>query len=183
MGVPAIAVAAIGVAGSVGGSLATGYAYDKVFGDGNYTKKEMAVDVALGVAGVGLAKGTGKLALGVYATRRGKQARKAGKMDEAIDYTEMGKLGTRKGAIEIGKVVAITESVEYTYNLVVGGNESIRTAPSQSVVLPQIQQDPQLTRDHQLTKAGRSGKKRCTRKYRGRQCVRTWPHPGKHMYV
>lgn len=183
MPVPAIAIAAVSIAGSVAGSLATGYAYDKVFGDGNYTRKEMAVDAALGLAGVGLAKGTGKLAFGLYATRRGKQARKAGEMDKAIDYTEIGKLGTRKGAIEIGKVVAITESVEYTYNLVVGGNESIRTSPSVSVVLPRPRQDSRLARDRRLAKAGKSGKKRCTRKYRGRQCVRTWPHPGKHMYV
>ena len=183
MPVHAVAIAAGSIAVSVGGSLATGYVYDKMFGDGNYTKKEMAVDAALGLAGVGLAKGTGKLAVGLYATRRGKQARNAGKMDDAIDYAELGKLGPRKGAIEIGKVVAITESVEYTYNLVVGGNETVRLGPSQSVVLPRLRQDPRLARDRRLAKAGRSGTKRCTRKYRGRQCVRTWPHPGKHMYV
>ena len=37
---------------AVGASVAAGYAMDHIFGDGNYTKREMATDAVLGIFGV-----------------------------------------------------------------------------------------------------------------------------------
>ena len=180
---PAIVIAA-GLAGSVAASVATGYAFDKIFGDGNYTRKELAVDVALGLAGVGLAKGGAKLAYGAYTVKQGRKAVKAGKYDEAVPLITDGAEIAVVGAKEIGKVAAIEVGVGSAYDLM-HGSGGVRPTPSIGVsVIPARRTDPTLKARIRLAKEGKlSDKKRCNRVYRGKRCVRLWPHPGKHIYV
>lgn len=184
MAVPAVIGAAVAIAGSVVGSVATGYAFDKVFGDGNYTRRELAVDVALGLAGVGLAKGGGKLAYGAYSYSKGRKASKAGKIDEAVPHFDTAITAGRKGGIEVASVAAIEIGVGGAYDLMCGPS-GVQVTPTLAVrPTPRRRADPTLQKRLKLAKEGKlSNKKRCNRTYRGKRCVRLWPHPGKHIYV
>lgn len=182
---PAIIPVIVALAGGVAGSVATGYAFDKVFGDGNYTRKELAVDVVLGLAGVGLAKGGGKLAYGAYSYRQGRKARAAGKIDEAAPHFDTAITAGKQGGIEVASVAAIEIGVGGAYDLMCGPS-GVQVTPSIAVkpTHPRRRADPTLQKRLKLAKEGKlSNKKRCNRTYRGKRCVRLWPHPGKHIYV
>lgn len=178
------AVAAVGAAVvSAGTSVAVGYAVDQVLGDGNYTRREMATDAALGVAGIGVAKSGAKIGVGVYAMKHGGKARAAGKVDEAADLHRAGKHVYREGMAEGAGTIVVVTGVDQAFSYYERANDITPVGTTAITPLIPVQNRTSLAADLRRAKNGRFGKNRCTATYRGKRCIRTWPHPGKHIYV
>lgn len=173
---------------AVGASVAAGYAMDHIFGDGNYTKRELATDAVLGIFGVSAVKAGAKAGGAVIAGTRARKAAKAGNMTDAGAYARASNTLMKSAAVDTSKGIILTEAVHAvvgpesptvnTSTVTVGGSAAVSTPLAIAI-------EPGLAR-RQIRNAKKGvlpTKNRCTRTYRGRQCVRTWPHPGKHMYV
>ena len=177
----------LAIALGIGGSIAAGYAMDYVFGDRNYTKQELATDIVLGALGVSAAKAVARGGGGVYAGIRARRAAKAGDITDAGAYARSSNYLLKSSAVDTAAVIAVDEAISAVMASSPGvASPTVTVGGSAAVTTPvAIGTEPGLAR-RQLRNAKKGvvpTKNRCTRKYRGRQCVRTWPHPGKHMYV
>lgn len=176
--------AAIGAAVVSGAaSVAVGYAVDHVLGDGNYTQREFATDAALGIAGVGVAKSGAKVGVGIYAMRHGGKVRAAGRVDDAQDLHLAGRTLYREGMAEGAGTIIVVEAVDAAMSYYERENAISITKPTAITPFVVVPNTTSLSADLRRAKNGRFGKARCTATYRGKRCIRTWPHPGKHIYV
>jgi len=94
------------VAAQIAASVGTGYAIDKAFGDGKYTRRELAVDAVMGaVPGVGLLRPAGKIA---YSARH---LRYVDRTDRARDVALGMAFINRANIAVIGKTIATEKAV------------------------------------------------------------------------
>jgi hypothetical protein len=174
------AAAAVAWVASIGGSVASGYMIDRYLGDRNYTQKELATDVVLGALGVGIPKTGAKFGYAVYLSRKADQARKAGKIDDAKRLAEAAAMLERSGTVDLVKIGAVESGVSTAFP----EKSGVSITPAINVRTPSRREDPKLLKKQlRAAKKGRFVKNRCNRKYRGKQCVKFWPHGGKHVYV
>ena len=162
---------------AVGGSIAAGWAYDQILGDGNYTKRELATDAVFGIFGVSAAKVVAKTGGAVYAGVQARRAAKVGKITDAGAYARASNQLMKSAAVDASKGVVLTEAVNTVFGpesptvntstVTVGGSAAVTTPLAIGI-------EPGLAR-RQIRNAKKGvvpTKNRCTRKYRGRQCVR-----------
>ena len=153
---------------------------DKLFGDGHYTRKEFAIDVAMGVTGVGLVKA---LTHGAKAARYYRLASQASKADDVILMREAASVGTAYGMSSTIHAGAAYQASRYDSHIgvdnqvdvgvgVTGGAE-VATEPVQVSIL--------ATR--KLTTAiYPPSEKRCDKRFKGKRCRRRLGHTGRHRY-
>jgi hypothetical protein len=98
------------IAGGIIAGIASGYAIDKVLGDGNYTAKEVAVDGAMGVIpGVGFLKPTGKI---LWNTRKLRYFDRA-QGDRIRDVPWIMAVANADSVVTIGKTIATEKVVDH----------------------------------------------------------------------
>ena len=141
----------------------------------------MATDAALGVAGIGVAKSGAKIGVGVYAMKHGGKVRAAGKVDEAADLHRAGRHVYREGIAEGAGTIVVVTGVEQAFSYYERANAITPVGTTAITPLIPVQNRTSLAADLRRARNGRFGKKRCTATYRGKRCIRTWPHPGKHI--
>lgn len=178
-----VQIVAVGAwAASIGGSVASGYLIDRYLGDGNYTRSEFATDVVLGMAGVGVAKSGVKAGYAVHLTRQANRAKKAERIRDAERAGEAARTVGYHAGKEMAEVIVIESTVPH---LIPNKKTAVGVTPSVAVELFRpIATVQSIKKARAAAKKGASGsRKRCNRFYRGKQCLRNWPHGGKHIYV
>ena len=169
-------------AASIGGSVASGYLIDRYLGDGNYTRSEFATDVVLGMAGVGVAKSGVKAGYAIHLTRQASRAKKAERIRDAERAAETARTIGYHAGKEMGEVIIIESTVPH---LISDKKRAVGVTPGVAVeVFRPIATVQSIKKARATAKKGSSSnRKRCNRFYRGKQCLRNWPHGGKHIYV
>jgi hypothetical protein len=180
MPVQIVAVAAW--AASIGGSVASGYLIDRYLGDGNYTRSEFATDVVLGMAGVGVAKSGAKAGYAIHLTRQASRAKKADRIREAERAADAARTVGYHAGKEMAEIIVIETAVPH---LIPNKKTAVGVTAGVAVeIFRPIATVQSIKKARAAAKKGSSSsRKRCNRFYRGKQCIRNWPHGGKHIYV
>lgn len=172
-------VGAVVVAGGVAVSVIGGYVIDKIWGDGNYTTSELAIDVALGlVPGAAVAKPIVKIGASARHLRWVK------KSDAPADVLAGMAWVNRHNFKELGMAGATTVVVGGIYDSVYPAQSSTSFIGTKAPGLPGF--DGGGASPSVSTRAGASGKKktfvRCSHRNKGRRCILRRGHSGSHRY-
>lgn len=105
MPLPIIAAVIIGA----GAGVVSGFVIDHVIGDGNYTRRELAVDATTGALGLGVLKAGAKVVGGLHYANLG---RKLDKAEDAAGAIKAGFAAARQGVAEIYAIKGVNLAVE-----------------------------------------------------------------------
>lgn len=165
---------------AIGGSVVLGYGMDKLFGDGHYTGREFAIDVAMGASGMGAIKAVKHGAQGV---RYYRHARKASKADDLVRMRDAASMGTQHGALAAGHAHVVRQAAKYDSH-VRASNVSdgivVEAIDDSIVVLPQSLTT--VVSSPQSTAVVFPSRKRCEHMFKGQRCRRLAGHSGRHRY-
>lgn len=104
MPLPIIAAVIIGA----GAGVVSGFVIDHVIGDGNYTRRELAVDATTGALGLGVLKAGAKVVGGLHYANLG---RKLDKAEDAAGAIKAGFAAARQGVAEIYAIKGVNLAV------------------------------------------------------------------------
>lgn len=153
---------------------------DKLFGDGHYTRKEFAIDVAMGVTGIGLIKA---LTHGAKAGRYYRLASQAGKADDVVLMREAATVGTAYGMSSTLHAGAAYQAGKYDSNIRVDKQVSAGVGVSGGAQIASEPVQQHIVATRKLTTAIYTpSERRCDKRFKGRRCRRRLGHTGRHRY-
>ncbi len=174
-----IIIGAAVVAGGVAVSVIGGYAIDKIWGDGNYTTRELAIDAALGlVPGAAVAKPVAKIGLSARYLRWVK------KSDAPADVLAGMAWVNRHNFKELGMAGATTVVVGGIYDSVYPAHSSTSFIGTKTPGLPGFDGGGASLPGSIRAVASRKKKTfvRCNHRNKGRRCILRRGHSGSHRY-